>query len=198
MAEKGKFIVLEAVDDSALALLSGELCRWLRECDLPVEETREPTYGPAGVQIILSRQGRLHFDAASLALLYLADRLDHVQREDGIASSLAAGRHVVCIHYGLAAVSQLWGQVEYDWLCRIDAPCRVPDLTLFVDLPADGPLQSRLREDYLAAVQCLKDNGQGITVVDGVVDSDDVLAQVGWACKRYIARMLALEPPGYG
>jgi len=202
MAENGKLIVLEAVDDTALALLSGQLCRWLRECGLPVEETREPTYGPAGAQILLSRQGRVHFDAVSLALLYLADRLDHVQREDGIDNSLAAGRHVICNHYGLAAGSQLWGQVEYDWLCRIDALCRVPDLTLFVDLPADAPLQSQLRAGYLAAIQCLKDTGQNMRVVDGVfnglVAAEDVLAQMSLACKQQIAGLLALEPPACG
>jgi thymidylate kinase len=191
MVENGKLIVLEAADDAALARFSEEIGRWLRKGGLSVEETREPTYGPAGTQILLARQGRLRFDATSLALLYLADRLDHVQRADGIESSLAAGRHVICTHYGLAAVSRLWGQVDPDWLCRIDALCPVPDLTLFVDLPTDGLPQRQLRESYLAAIQCLKRNGQEICIVD----EGDAPAQMLSACKRRIAHLLELGPP---
>jgi thymidylate kinase len=191
MAEIGKLIVLEAVDDTALELLSDEICGWLRECGLPVEETREPTYGPAGAQILLARQGRLYFDATSLALLYLADRLDHVERTNGMASALQAGRHVICLHYGLAAVSRLWGQVESDWLCRIDALCRVPDLTLFYDLPVEGLPQEQLRESYLAAIPCLRKAGQEVQIVG----DRDARSQISSAGKRWIAKLLELVPP---
>jgi hypothetical protein len=126
-------------------------------------------------------------------LLYLADRLDHAQRTDGIESSLAAGRHVICMHYGLAAVARLWGQVECDWLCCIDALCRVPDLTLFVDLPTDEPWQKQLREGYLAAIQCLQSSGPEISVVDG----GDAPAQTDLVCKKHIAHLLKLERPDY-
>ena len=156
MANDAKLIVLEAVDDAVLAYLSGEVCRWLRNCELLIEETREPTYGPAGTQILLDRQGRLRFDAASLALLYLADRLDHVQHTGGIERSLAAGRHIVCTHYGLAAAARLWGEVDWDWLCRIDTLCRPPDLTLFLDLKVQDAPQVQLRQGYLAAIDCLQ------------------------------------------
>lgn len=191
MAENGKLIVVEAVDDAALELLSDEMCGWLRESGLRVEETREPTYGPAGAQILLSRQGHLQFDEASLALLYLADRLDHVQRKNGIAHSLQAGRHVICLHYGLAALARLWGMVESDWLCRIDALCRVPDLTLFFDLPVEGRSQMRLREGYLAAIPCLRKSGQEVQIVGG----SDAPLQVSLAGQRRVADLLKLAPP---
>jgi thymidylate kinase len=192
MVETGKFIVLEAVDDLGLDGLSEELCRWLRGTGLPVEETAEPTHGPAGTQVRLARQGRLQFDATSLALLYLADRLDHVQHAGGLAHSLAEGRHVICRHYGLAAAARLWGQVEWDWLCSIDSLCRTPDLTLWVDLCPDGRKQRpKLWEAYQAAVSCLQTSGQKIVVVAGTRTP----AQAALACKQEIARLLGLDPP---
>jgi thymidylate kinase len=182
--EQGKLIVLEGIDDATLSELAGSLCRWLREQQVAVEYTREPTYGPAGSQVLLARQGRLQFDPVSLALLGLADRLDHLQREDGILVWLEQGRHVVCVHYALAAYARLWGQVEWEWQRRIDAACRLPDLTLFLDAAlADG---DPLRVAYLEAIARLRQEGQRIVVVDGRGGPDEILA----LCQQYLADLI--------
>jgi thymidylate kinase len=194
MEEHGKLIVLEGVDDSALAQLSGELCRSLRKANVAVEETCEPTYGPAGTQILLARQGRLQFDATSLALLYLADRLDHLEHTGGIADSLANGVHVICRHYGLAAAACLWGEVEWDWLCSIDALCRTPDLTLLADLAPEGSRQRQLREGYLAAIERMRDKGHVIAIPDGA----NTPARLVSACKGQIGQLLNIDLPDLG
>ena len=124
---------------------------------MAVEQTREPTHGPAGSQVLLARQGRLQFDPASLALLCLADRLDHLH-EGGILSWLEQGRQVVCVHYALAAYARQWGQVDWAWQRQIDAPCRAPDLTLFVD--AASAAEDPLRAAYLQAIERLRQEGQ--------------------------------------
>jgi len=191
MAEHGKLIVLEAVDHGALERLAEELCRWIRGRDLAVEHTHEPTYGPAGTQILLARQGRLQFDATSLALLYLADRLDHAQRTDGIESWRAAGRHVICTHYRLAATARLWGEVESDWLDRIDALSCVPDLILYIDFPTQGLQQKSLREGYRASIQHFQNRGQDVITVDGALMPELVHS----TCQKHIARLLGLELP---
>jgi thymidylate kinase len=189
MKETGRLIVLESVDDAALLHLAEGLCRWLRQHGLDVEHTREPTYGPAGTQILLAQQGRLRFEATSLALLYLADRLDHVQHADGIESWLAAGRHVICTHYSLAAAASLWGQVGEDWLHRIDVLSRVPDLTLFVDLPATRVRQQNLQQGYRAAIQHMHNYNQEVLVIDG----NQAPEQVQLVCQNHLARLLNLN-----
>jgi len=188
MAESGKLIALEAIDDVAVGRLAQELCRWIRECGMAAEHTREPTYGPAGIQLLLAQQGRLTFDATSLALLYLADRLDHTQRVDGIGAWRAAGRHVICTHYRLAADAQLYGQVEWDWLQRIDALSCAPDLALYIDFPVLQIEQDRLRAGYHAAIQRLQKEGQGICVIDGTAAVEHLLSE----CKRHVACLLGL------
>jgi thymidylate kinase len=183
LAEQGKLIVLEGIDDGALGSLAEPLCRWLREQDVSVEHTREPTYGPAGTQVLLARQGRLQFDPVSLALLDLADRLDHLH-EGGILSWLDRGRHVMCVHYALSAYARQWGQVDWEWQRRIDAPCRVPDLMLFVDSALSG--QDALRAAYLEAIERLREEGQAVVVVDGRGPPEEVLAM----CKRHVSDLL--------
>lgn len=192
MEKSGKWIVLEAVDDVALDRLSLSLCRWMRQYGLPVEQTREPTNGPAGTQILLARQGRLELDATSLALLYLADRLDHFQHADGIESRLCAGRHVICAHYELTAAAWLWGQIDHDWLRRINVLSRVPDLTLFVDLPAHGSQQRQLRKGYLASIEHLVNKRPKAVIVETTHRLEDMQL----SCQRHIARLLEIKLPG--
>ncbi len=192
MAQAGKLIVLEGMDDISLSALSERLCHWLRDQGVTVEQTREPTYGPAGAQVRLVHQGRLQLDPASLALLWVADRLDHLECEDGILSWLAAGCHVLCVHHALFAYAHQWEQVEWDWLRRIDAPCRAPDLTLFVDTPlsltsrADTAEVERLSVGYLQAIERLRGEGQPIEVVDG----RGTLEEAYRVCQRHVIDLL--------
>ena len=188
MAEQGKLIVLEGTDDAILDDLAASLCRWLREQSIAVEQTREPTYGPAGSQVLLARQGRLQLDAVSLALLGLADRLDHLECEGGILSWLDQGRHVVCVHYAMAAYARQWGQVDWAWQRQIDASCRSPDLTFFVDSAAVE--EDALQMAYLEAIERLREEGQTVVVIDGHGALDEALG----ACQRHVADVI--QVPG--
>ena len=134
MPSGGKLIVLEGPDDAVIEAQTRRLVRWLRGQGIAVEQTGEPTYGPVGAQIRLFQQGRLQIDPHSLALLWTADRMDHLGREDGILSWLADGRHVLCARYLLFSYACQLDHVELDWLKRINARCRHPDLTLFLDV----------------------------------------------------------------
>jgi thymidylate kinase len=189
VAKQGKLIVLEGIDDAELGDLAASLCRWLRGQQVTVERTREPTYGPVGSQVLLAWQGRLQFDPVSLALLCLADRLDHLQREDGILSWLDDGRCVVCVHYALSAYAHQWGQVDWAWQRQIDASCRIPDLTLFVDLASTE--SDPLRMAYRQVVERLQDEGRTVVVVDGCGTPDEVLGM----CQRYVADLLGWDHP---
>lgn len=192
MAQAGKLIVLEGLDDTLLGALSERIGHWLRDRGIAAQPTREPTNGPAGVQVRLAQQGRLQLDPASLALLWVADRLDHLECRDGIHSWLVTGHHVLCVHYALFAYAHQWGQVEWEWLRRIDAPCRVPDLTLFVDMsgpPADEACAGeaeRLRAGYLDAIERLRGEGQPVVVVEGR-DMPDEAFEV---CVRHVLDLL--------
>ena len=130
---EGKLIALEGVNDALLDAQSERLCRWLQGRDIVVERTEEPTRGPVGMLLRLSRQERLQLDPTSLALLWVADRMDHLEREDGILSWLERGRYVLCTRYMLHAYASLLDQVEPDWLRQINGLCRSPDLTLFFE-----------------------------------------------------------------
>ena len=192
MAEIGRLIVLEGLDGAALDSLAERLCYGLREQGFAAEHTRQPTYGPAGAPLRLARQGRLPLDPISLALLCLADRLDHLGREDGIQAWLASGRHVLCVHYALYAYAWQWGQIDWAWQRQIDALCPAPDMTLYVDTPLsvlEGVCAAdadRLGAGYCQAIERLQDEGRAVVLVDGRDRPDEVYR----TCWRHLADLL--------
>ena len=195
MSAEGRLVVLEGMDDALLRDLSEGLYHWLQGQGYAVAQTGEPTLGPAGGPIRLAQQGRLHLDPASMALLRVADRMDHLARPDGILSWLAEGREVLCAHYLLYAYACEWGQVDWPWLRQINARCRPPDLTLFVDTPSVGTPSvttpsfcgASLRENYLQAIDALRREGETIVVVDGHGTTDEIRR----VCQQHIAGLLA-------
>jgi len=204
----GKFIVLEGVDQVVLEAQANHLVAWLQEQQFPVIITREPTAGPVGGQVQLALDGRLILDTRTLAVLSVADRMDHLQREEGgILRHLAEGRHVICVGYALADYAHLSDAhlsdahfsdanisdanisdaVSLEWLIRINQLCVWPDLVIVVDVKttADDDMRNR----YLYAVeQCCLD-GKNIVVVDGN-QADDGLRR---ACQDLVKQFVLGE-----
>jgi len=191
MSVEGKLIVLEGIDDAVLHAQSERLYHWLRGQGIAAEQTQEPTYGPVGAQIRLYQQGRLELDPASLALFWTADRMDHLRREDGILSWMAEGYHVLCTRYLLFSYAYQLHQIDLDWLRQINAPCRRPDLTLFIDtpLPQDHrPQVSQLWGNYLQVIERTRSEREWIENIDGRGTPDEIHR----ACQRQVAALLAL------
>ncbi len=163
MPDRGRLIALECVDDALLDAVTRRLYRHLRARGVACEHTAEPTYGPVGAQLLLARQGRLQFGPLSRALVDLADRLDHLGREDGIVAWLEAGRCVLCAHYLLSAWARLIDHVDLAWLCAINARCPAPDLTLLIEVPP-APENAALAENY---ARVGRQTGHKIAVIDG-------------------------------
>src|SRR3990172_733300 len=120
---KGRFLVLEGLDGAGTTTQAQRPPAGMREHGRKVHLTAEPSGGPVGVMVrqVLTRRiagvpgarGTAEFDAAALALLFAADRLDHVAVE--IAPRLAAGVDVVSDRFTLSSLA-------YQSLTCRDAP----------------------------------------------------------------------------
>jgi len=194
MTDPGRLIALEGMDEGMLDTVADALSAWLRERGRRVEQTRTPTAGPAGTQIRLHRQGRLRFDPATLALLFTADHLDHLRPPGDILAWLDAGHDVLCVRYLLFSCACLVDRVDLDWLLQINAPCRAPDLTLFVDT-SPAPLAGGATGDQVGApsragygrcIDALRRAGHTIRRVEAEAPVDEVAR----ACQREVARWL--------
>lgn len=197
----GRFIAIEGIDGSGTTLQTGALALWLRQRGHDVVETREPSDGPVGRLI----RERLHIDAApidpaALALLFAADRLEHIAHE--IDPACRRGAVVVSDRYLLSSLAYQSLDCELDWVRTINQAAPPPDLYFFLKVPAEVAfarvqrraaagaaaherfdaleLQRRVERLYDAARQ-RQDLGE-IVVLDGTLAPAEITAQLAQAC----------------
>ncbi len=136
---RGRFVVFEGIDGSGTTTQASRCADWLRSAGHGVHPTREPTGGPIGTMIrqvlagrMVSRgtKGEEPVDPATIALLFAADRLDHIQNE--INPRLAAGDVVLCDRYVLSSLAYQAVEVDLRFVRAINEHAIAPDLTIFL------------------------------------------------------------------
>ncbi|HEX4355194.1 MAG TPA: dTMP kinase [Polyangiales bacterium] len=201
---QGLFIVLEGVDGAGTTTQVSQLSAALRD-KLAVRETREPTVGPVGALLRLAINGRLVTPGPlgvhapgwkTLALMFAADRLDHIESE--IAPLLAEGVCVISDRYYHSSVAYQSrnadaGPDAIDWIRTINRHARAPDLTIVLDVSAgtagkrrrqrggvelfdDDALQIELTEFYRSLERHFP--GELIAHVDGEASVEQVASSV--------------------
>lgn len=110
----------------------------------PAHFTAEPSTGPIGRVI---RDGLRQVDAPPspelMALLFAADRLDHVSRE--VEPLLAQGTHVLTDRYRWSSLAYQGSRVPLDWVTTLNRAARRPDLTILFDVAPEVALARRLQ-----------------------------------------------------
>ncbi len=192
----GFFLVFEGIDGAGTTSQQRWLCERLASLGYQVHKTAEPTGNPVGRLIRgVLRGEHAPFSAHALALLFAADRADHLARE--IEPSLADGKIVVCDRYVLSSLAyQTFAGVPLDLVQQINATFRVPDLTVYFDLPVEVAAQRRAKrgqaqeifevDDFQRGVESLYrsqastwlKSGRPIQFVDAARSFDEVSAQL--------------------
>jgi dTMP kinase len=143
---EGQFIVVEGIDGSGTTTQCSILAQRLTRRGLPVHVTREPSDGPIGMLIRQILTGRVVVPAshgtrppswATMAALFAADRLDHLEAEN--IPNLNDGVSVVCDRYDHSSVayqtiSSGGGPEVSTWVLELNRRARRPDLTLVLDV----------------------------------------------------------------
>jgi dTMP kinase len=196
----GKFIAIEGIDGAGISTQAALLVAHLTENAVRCLRTREPTDRPIGavVRQVLAR--RYAIPPASLALLFAADRVDHI--ENVVLPALADGVTVVTERHLLSSLAYQGSLLrDVAWVRAINrgASRRVePDLTILLDVrPAlslrriDGDARRDGREIFeeeatLRATRQafrrqaanLRRHGRRIDIVDASVPVDAVAERV--------------------
>ena len=189
----GKFIVIEGIDGSGKSTQAVRLAEHLTQKNIKCLTTKEPTDGPIGSMARRAVCGFLPLSADALALLFAADRAEHIAKEIRPALKPEAGdsTFVVCDRY-------VYSNMAYQGLYVAkynEAFLLVPDLTLFVDTDPeectrrimksranmeiyDGvEIAQEIRKRYFEAFRAYEDI-MPVVVIDGNQPEDDVFAQI--------------------
>ncbi len=134
------FVVVEGLDGAGTTTQTHEVAEALRRQGVEVVTTREPSDGPVGRMIremIGMREtlpGGRAVGRSTLALLFAADRLYHVEAE--IEPELEAGKVVISDRYVASSLAYQGdvegGDVDYGWVREVNRRARRPDLTVFL------------------------------------------------------------------
>ena len=141
--KKGVFIVIEGLDGSGKTTQAKTLTAKLRRTHNAIY-TAEPSKGKIGM-FIRNRvlYGEKRPPTAIEALLFAADRIEHVQNE--VLPALAEGRVVVSDRYVYSSLAyQGSAGLNLDWIETINAHALKPDLALFIDVDPEA-VQARLK-----------------------------------------------------
>lgn len=152
---RGLFIVVEGIDGAGSTTHSKRLAKALRRLGHDTRLTCEPTTGPIGALIRQVLQRRLFvpdengpraFAWSTMALLFAADRLDHL--DSFIVPALREGATVISDRYDVSSlayqsVTAPGGAEVVPWIREVNARALRPDVTLVIDVPAEVAAERR-------------------------------------------------------
>lgn len=205
---RGLFMVIEGIDGAGTTTQAERYAAHLRARGRAVHVTREPSSGPVGSLIRLVLTHRVPLPAASsshtMALLFAADRLDHVAHE--VASALEQGAVVISDRYDLSslayqsasgAASPAERAALTSWIRELNRFARRPDVTVVINVSPgvaanrrrargggrelfdDEALQRELAAAYRRAEDLVP--GDRVVHIDGDAALDDVTASIASA-----------------
>lgn len=214
MQRRAKFFVIEGLDGSGVTTQAERLKNWLDKREYEVSLTKEPTNGPVGALIRLHLARRLFFEKAkdsfaplddyTLTLLFAADRMDHLNNV--ILPRLDSGIIVVSDRYYLSSFAYQSLKLDLGWIKQMNSNCTRPDLTLFIDVPAqisrkridrqrwhvelyeDIEILERVRQNYLKIIRELLLEGEKIEMINGNQPVQKVHSEVTSAIKKALSK----------
>jgi len=191
------FIVFEGIDGSGTTTQAKALKNWLEDrSGKRVFLTQEPSGGPVGSLLSQALRERVRFHPKVMALLFAADRLDHLDHE--IQMRIDEGITVICDRYYLSsfAYQMVDRSEDLEWLKQLNSRALPPDLTILIDVPADVGMkrieagrwhtelfeklerQHLVRENYRMLARGPRSEKARIEVVDGNRTQDEVFDDI--------------------
>lgn len=212
---RGVFVVFEGIDGAGTSTQAERYAAHLRAAKRLVHVTREPSGGPVGSLLRLMLTHRVSLAGARqaelMALLFAADRLDHVGVE--IEPLLRDGYVVISDRYDLSSLAYQAMTAEgggdepgamVPWIRELNRHALRPDVTVVIDVAPElaeqrrrgrggaqelfeqAELQARLAGAYRRAEQLVP--GDRIVHVDGNGPIDEVTRAIAAALAPFVER----------
>ena len=197
------FIVIEGLDGAGTTTQTDRVAEALRKLGQPAVTSCEPSSGPIGslIRQMLSMRitvpneegGHRAVNRQTLALLFAADRLDHLEAQ--VEPTLASGKAAISDrYYHSSLVYQGEGEgedVDYEWVRTLNERARRPDLTVFLEAPVELCLQrmahrgsrdiyesrsslEHLHRRYQQVMNLLAAEGENILRLDAALPKEEI------------------------
>ena len=172
MQKRGAFIVIEGLDGSGKTTQARLLVQKLRSSHNAVYTT-EPSRGKIGSfirEFCLFEEKRL--DSATEALLFAADRIEHIQNE--VVPALNKGLLVISDRYLYSSLAYQGSTgLSLEWIEAINKHALKPDLAVFIDVAPETVMQRLNRKK--SVMETLETQRQVREVYLKFVANDDMV-----------------------
>ncbi len=196
------FVVIEGLDGAGTTTLLQRLEQELSGRSIPHWCTFEPTDGWIGRRIRSILRGEESVHPRTMALLYAADRSEHLHAPGGgILARLERGELVVCDRYLFSSLAYQGVLVEFDYVAALNSRFPLPRHLVFLDTPVElsqkrlagrgraelyeaAELQRRvLQEGYARVFERYRDSAMRLHRVDGSGAPQEIFRRV-WKILR--------------
>ena len=196
MKNRGKLIVFEGLDGAGTTTQMKVLGEKLSENGRNAFVTHEPTDNPIGKLVRQALQKKIQVPSNSLALLYAADRDDHLyNKEYGLVKKLELGIDVITDRYFYSSIAYQSVECSEAFIRTINAFFPNPDILIFVDTSVDECLKridkrgeekelfeketylTKVREKYLELLSTLPQS-VSLIKIDGMKSIDQISNEI--------------------
>ena len=185
---KPLFIVIEGIDGCGKTTQINLLKDRFKSNNQKVIETAEPTDGPIGSLIRNIMKGRVQTDQSTIAALFAADRLDHINNPvNGMLKKREEGYNIICSRYYFSNYAFQSEYVPIEWLVSMNSLSKnyiQADYTFYINVDPKVCIEristgrseiemyeniDKLTKTHDAFLKHFKDHGEGesIHLIDG-------------------------------
>ncbi len=138
-----RMIVLEGIDVVGKTTQCELLERRFRQMRIPVRSSHEPTNDHIGKIIRRMLFSEIKVEPETLALLYAADRYQHLYGHDGMKEQADSG-WVICDRYLFSSLVYQGAQCKRSFVEKINSHFPLPQYLIYIDIGNDGEIERRL------------------------------------------------------
>ncbi len=197
--KKNLFIAFEGIDGSGKSTQVKLLAKKLEKEGHKVYTTFEPTNSEIGTLLRNILTHKLEADEKTIAALFLADRLNHIQnKKDGILKKLEEGYTVITDRYYFSSYAYHGTHMDMDWVIQSNsmaADLLRPDMNIYIEVTPEVSMErisknresndlyetlenlKKVRDKYMEAFEKL--NGEeSIVMIDGNREADIIAVDI--------------------
>lgn len=145
LKKAGLFIALEGLDGSGTTTQAKALKEWLDQQNITNHLTCEPSEGPIGLVLRKVLKGEVKTDPAAVALLFAADRVDHIYRE--VKNARENSQIVICDRYVYSSLAYQSIEHSLNWVRSINTEAPEPTLTIYLRVAPEVAKKRRNTRD---------------------------------------------------
>ncbi len=189
------FVVFEGLDGAGTTTQIEALFYKLTGNSIPVFSTCEPTDSPIGraIRDVLGKKTAVTPD--TLALLFAADRNEHLWGKDGIIDHLERGDIVLCDRYIFSSLAYQTLESSREFVWELNSRFPLPEYLFFIDVPPEEcqsrmkvrgtsdifdkiTFQYKIRQAYLDTFRAFETSGMETHLIDGTGSVEEVQEKI--------------------